>query len=84
MGEFLVLDPSQMVGLIDELERRGAVERRADPRDRRWKIIAPTAAGRMLYAEAEEVVAGATEHSLARLAPAEREQRRQLLTQVAF
>ena len=56
LSQFLVLDPSQIVAILDDLERRGAVERRTDPRDRRSKIIAPTAAGRELYARARVLV----------------------------
>ena len=46
LADFLSLDPSQIVALVDQLEKRGAVTREADPRDRRSKVIAPTPAGR--------------------------------------
>lgn len=36
------LDPSQIVGLVDELEERGLVVRTLDPSDRRNKLIAAT------------------------------------------
>lgn len=38
-------DASNLTGLIDKLEDRGAIERRADPSDRRAKAIVPTDAG---------------------------------------
>jgi MarR family transcriptional regulator, organic hydroperoxide resistance regulator len=41
-------DPSNVTGLIDRLEARGLVERRPDPRDRRIKGLALTAAGARL------------------------------------
>ena len=44
-------EPSNITGLVDRLERRGLVERRPDPQDRRVKLIAPTDAGRELSAE---------------------------------
>lgn len=50
------LDPSQIVGLIDELEERGLVARTPDPADRRNRLIAATAEGRRVRAEAQELV----------------------------
>ncbi|UPO76182.1 MarR family winged helix-turn-helix transcriptional regulator [Arthrobacter sp. Helios] len=84
LAEFLSLDPSQIVALVDQLEKRGAVKRLADPRDRRSNIITPTAAGKRLYAEAAAVVAAASDTSLGALSPAERDQLRALLRRVAF
>ncbi|GAA1349166.1 MarR family transcriptional regulator [Arthrobacter koreensis] len=84
LAEFLFLDPSQIVALVDQLEKRGAVKRKADPRDRRSNIITPTAAGKRLYAQAAAVVQGAGEASLGALSPAERNQLRDLLRRVAF
>src|SRR6478752_1425955 len=48
LSDFLDLDPSQIVALVDELERRGAVTRQADPQDRRQRIIRATPAGQRL------------------------------------
>lgn len=84
LAEFLFLDPSQIVALVDQLEKRGAVKRKADPRDRRSNIITPTAAGKRLYAEAAAIVQSAGEKSLGALAPAERDTLRDLLRRVAF
>ncbi|MGD9735624.1 MAG: MarR family winged helix-turn-helix transcriptional regulator [Solirubrobacterales bacterium] len=47
--------PSRMVGFVDELEQRGLVERRADPRDRRVRALYLTAAGREALARGREV-----------------------------
>src|SRR3712207_782235 len=39
LGELLRIDRTTMVAVIDELEERGLVERRRDPRDRRvWAV----------------------------------------------
>jgi DNA-binding MarR family transcriptional regulator len=84
LSEFLVLDPSQIVAIIDELEKRGAVERTADPRDRRSKIIVPTPAGRKLYARAKGVVDASAAQSLAGLTPAQRAELSRMLKAVAF
>src|SRR6266852_677730 len=48
LAERLKSDPSNVTGLIDRLEARGLVERRADPNDRRIKGLALTAAGARL------------------------------------
>src|SRR6266536_4240153 len=50
LAERLKSDPYNVTGLIDRLEARGLVERRPDPRDRRIKGLALTAAGARLRA----------------------------------
>ena len=39
LADFLSLDPSQVVSLVDDLEHRGLVERAQGKQDRRAKII---------------------------------------------
>jgi len=48
LGHRLGLEPSGLVGTIDDLEGRGLVERRADPDDRRRHALHLTAEGRGL------------------------------------
>lgn len=84
LSQFLYLDPSQIVGLVDELEGRQLVQRRPDPRDRRSKVIVATASGRRFYAEARATVSTANEETLAALAPDDRDQLIRLLAAVAF
>lgn len=84
LGDLLRMKPSQTVAVLDELEQRGLVERRTDPHDRRSKTVAPTPAGRALYAKAKTAVDLATETSLAVLPPGDREHLERLLRQVAF
>jgi MarR family transcriptional regulator, lower aerobic nicotinate degradation pathway regulator len=45
VGTALSLDPSNVVGLLNELEERGLVTRRRDPADRRRHIVELSAAG---------------------------------------
>ncbi len=56
LSEFLRLDPSQIVSLIDQLERKGLVRREPDPRDRRANVVVATDAGRELALAARETV----------------------------
>jgi DNA-binding MarR family transcriptional regulator len=84
LADFLSLDPSQIVSLVDQLEKRGAVTREADPRDRRSKVIAATAAGRRLYRAAAAIVRESEAQSMRSLSAAERDTLRSLLRRVAF
>jgi DNA-binding MarR family transcriptional regulator len=45
VGAALSLDPSNVVGLLNELEERDLIVRRRDPADRRRHIVALSAAG---------------------------------------
>lgn len=84
LADFLRLDPSQIVSLVDALEQRGLLFRAPDPRDRRSKVIRPTAAGVELYQRAAAAVRVAEETSLAPLDAPERDQLRVLLRKIAF
>lgn len=50
LGRTLGLDRTVMVGVVDELEDLGLVERRLDPADRRVRLVVPTSAGRRQHA----------------------------------
>lgn len=84
LADFLRLDPSQIVALVDALEQRGLVSRAADSRDRRSKVIRPTAAGMELFQRAAAAVRTAEDRSLAALDGPERDQLRVLLRKIAF
>lgn len=84
LAEFLRLDPSQVVSLVDELQSRGLVERRPDPADRRANVVVATAAGRELSARARDTARAAEERVHAQLAGEEREVLAGLLRRLAF
>lgn len=84
LAEFLRLDPSQVVSLVDDLQSRGLVERRADPRDRRANVVVATPAGRALAEQARESAREAEERAHAQLTAAERESLAALLRRMAF
>lgn len=84
LGNFLDLDPSQVVALVDSLERRGAIRREPDPRDRRSKVLVATDAGHELYAQSAQRTREAEEHTLQALSTEERDQLRALLAKVVL
>ena len=84
LSEFLRLDPSQIVALVDELQRRRLVERRPHPEDRRANVVVATPAGRSVAAEARRSTEEAEAIVHAALSPGEREQLATLLRRIAY
>ncbi len=56
IAQVVGLDKSTLVATIDDMERRGLVERRADPEDRRARVVQSTDEGRAVVARAAEIV----------------------------
>ncbi|HET8926842.1 MAG TPA: MarR family winged helix-turn-helix transcriptional regulator [Microbacterium sp.] len=54
LSDFLRLDPSQIVSLIDELEKAGLATREPAQNDRRVNVVAATDEGRSVYKRARE------------------------------
>jgi DNA-binding MarR family transcriptional regulator len=52
LGDFLVVDRSNVTGLLDRMEREGWVQRRPEPGDRRAHRVSLTASGRKLWKRA--------------------------------
>ena len=52
LAELLNCEASNLTGLVDKLEGRGLVERRADPEDRRIRVLALTPEGSHMSHEA--------------------------------
>lgn len=84
IAEFLRLDPSQVVALVDELQRAGLATREPDPRDRRANVIGVTPDGRDLQGRAQRALARAERELHADLTDAERTMLADLLRKTAF
>ncbi|OMH23704.1 MarR family transcriptional regulator [Tersicoccus phoenicis] len=67
LAEFLSLDPSQIVALVDGLEQRGLVVREQGRTDRRQKIVLATPAGERIHAQAAAAVRACEREQLAGL-----------------
>ena len=80
LGEALSLDPSNVVGLLNELEERGLIERRRDPADRRRHIVSLSPAGSNSLAANDAQFRHIEDDLLKALSPAERSFLYDLLT----
>ncbi|MFE9397093.1 MarR family winged helix-turn-helix transcriptional regulator [Streptomyces flavidovirens] len=76
-------DPSAIVGLVDDLERLGFVERRPSPDDRRSRIVVLTADGRAFLRDTDEAGRRVTNELLEPLGATERDALHALLQRVA-
>jgi DNA-binding MarR family transcriptional regulator len=82
LGEALSLDPSNVVGLLNELEERGHIARQRDPADRRRHIVTLSTAGEQELAATGAALTGIEDDLLKALSPAERTQLHDLLARV--
>ena len=84
LADFLMLNPSQVVALVDGLEKRGLVKRSPSPRDRRAKLVTATAKGQKVFAEARGRLLQTHEVMFAPLTAQEREVVLRVLPALAF
>ena len=84
IAEFLRLDPSQVVALVDELQRAKLVDREPDQRDRRANVIVATALGLETLEKARTRVRAAADSLYGDLTASERATFTELLRRTAF
>ncbi|WP_283135659.1 MarR family winged helix-turn-helix transcriptional regulator [Rhizohabitans arisaemae] len=84
IADFLKLDPSPVVAIVDSLEADGLVERLPDPRDRRARQVAPTPQGRAVRDQGQADIVAAREVFLSGLAAHERELLLDMLQRLVF
>ena len=81
--ETIGVDPSKLVGLLNDLEAEGLIVRKRDPEDRRRHIVEVSAKGSARLEEAKKTAAEVETELLAGLDEAQVEQLLMLLAQVA-
>jgi DNA-binding MarR family transcriptional regulator len=83
LGRALRIDPGNLVGLLDRLERGGLVGRERDPEDRRRHVVRLTDEGRHQLREARRAAMQAEREMLEPLGTAERRQLQAILSRLA-
>jgi DNA-binding MarR family transcriptional regulator len=65
-------DKTRIIGVLDDLQERGLIQRRPDPADRRVRVLSLTAAGRRVHRSAQAAIQAREDRLLARLGAADR------------
>jgi DNA-binding MarR family transcriptional regulator len=81
--ETVGVDPSKLVGLLNDLEADGLIVRKRDPQDRRRHIVEVSAKGSARLDAAKKIASDVEQELLAGLDAAQREELLGLLAQVA-
>ncbi|WP_030346703.1 MarR family winged helix-turn-helix transcriptional regulator [Streptomyces sp. NRRL S-1022] len=83
LGRSVSLDPKDVVGILNDLQSAGLVDRAPDPRDRRKNAVSLTDDGARLLVRCEQAARRANDELLAPLSAAEREQFMDLLQRIS-
>jgi MarR family transcriptional regulator, lower aerobic nicotinate degradation pathway regulator len=83
IADALGYDRSWLVGVLDDLEEAGFVERRRDPSDRRRQMVSLRPAGRRRLRELRTIARGVEREFLAALTDADRAELHRLLLRLA-
>jgi DNA-binding MarR family transcriptional regulator len=84
LADLILVNRTVMVGIVDELEAAGMVERRRNPADRRAYALELTEKGRETIGSAKPVIERAEAELLGRLSAAERRRLVELLSRVVL
>ena len=83
IADVLGYDRGQLVGMLDEIEQRGLIERRRDPNDRRRHLVQMTPEGKRKLRKLRALARGLENDFLEPLSEAEREELHRLLLKLA-
>lgn len=83
LGRLIGIDRATISGVVSRLQKRGLLQFRLDPLDRRSRIIALTSAGEALLAQALQRTDQVGEDTLAPINEAERAALREMLRKLA-
>lgn len=83
LAQHLGTPPSRLVSLVDALEKRGLLERRRNPDDRRLYALHLTRGGQQLLTTIGKIARTHDDAMCGSLDPTERDQLRTLLTRIA-
>lgn len=73
LAESIGADKTRIIGVLDDLQRRGLIERTPDPGDRRVRVLSLTAEGRRVRDSAQAAIQRKEERLLARLSAEDRQ-----------
>jgi DNA-binding MarR family transcriptional regulator len=73
LAQSIGADKTRIIATLDELQRAGLISREPDPADRRIRLLAISAAGRRVRADAQSAIQANEDRLLDRLAPADRQ-----------
>lgn len=72
-AESIGADKTRIIGVLDELQDRGLIERRPDPDDRRARLLSITVAGHRLQTRVQHEIQRAEQRLLGQLSRGDRE-----------